>query len=50
MIDENMKIFLIEINVNPAMHVNCDVLKETIPGILHETVGKIIVPGSDVKE
>jgi len=40
MIDENMKIWLIEVNVNPAMHVNCDTLKEVIPPILRETVGK----------
>ena len=40
MIDENMKIWLIEINVNPAMHTNCDVLKEALPPILEETVGK----------
>jgi len=40
MIDSNMKIWLIEINVNPAMHVNCEVLKENLPGILAGTIGR----------
>lgn len=41
MIDENMKMWLIEINVNPAMHTNCDVLKETLPDILEQTIGML---------
>lgn len=40
MVDENMKIWLIEINVNPAMHTNCEVLKQSLPGIVGGTVGK----------
>ena len=38
MIDENMKIWLIEVNVNPALAINCEALKEVIPGVIKETV------------
>lgn len=40
MIDENMRIYLIEVNVNPAMSINCDVLRECLPPLLRQTVGK----------
>lgn len=40
MVDENMKVWLIEINCNPSMSVSRDVLKETIPPTLQETIGK----------
>ena len=39
MVDENMKIWLIEINVNPALMTNCTVLKELLPGVVGGTVG-----------
>ncbi|XP_066910251.1 protein polyglycylase TTLL10-like isoform X2 [Clytia hemisphaerica] len=38
MIDENMKVWLIEVNINPALHTNCHVLKETIPPVVHQTL------------
>nr|CDS29016.1 protein polyglycylase TTLL10 [Hymenolepis microstoma] len=34
MIDVNMKVWLIEINTNPAMTTNCEVLKHVIPPIV----------------
>ncbi|XP_076451804.1 uncharacterized protein LOC143287581 isoform X3 [Babylonia areolata] len=38
MIDTDMKVWLIEVNVNPALHINCDALKEVIPGVVEETL------------
>jgi D-alanine-D-alanine ligase-like ATP-grasp enzyme len=36
MIDENMKTWLIEINVNPALTTNTDVLIQAIPPAIEE--------------
>ena len=33
-----VQVWLIEINVNPALHVNCEALKEVIPGVVEETL------------
>ena len=38
MIDENMKVYLIEINVNPALATNCQVLDQVIPPIVMESI------------
>lgn len=38
MIDADMKVWLIEINVNPALHVNCEALKEVIPHVVEESL------------
>ncbi|KAK7469563.1 hypothetical protein BaRGS_00036411, partial [Batillaria attramentaria] len=38
MIDTDMKVWLIEVNVNPALHINCEALKEVIPGVVEETL------------
>ncbi|KAL8601729.1 hypothetical protein ACOMHN_033905 [Nucella lapillus] len=38
MIDTDMKVWLIEVNVNPALHTNCEALREVIPGIVEETL------------
>ncbi|XP_070207310.1 protein polyglycylase TTLL10-like [Littorina saxatilis] len=38
MVDTDMKVWLIEINANPALHVNCEALKEVIPGVVEETI------------
>lgn len=35
------QIYLIEINVNPALHINCEALKEVIPGVVEETLCKL---------
>ncbi|VUZ49066.1 unnamed protein product [Hymenolepis diminuta] len=38
MIDDNMKVWLIEINTNPAMTTNCEVLKQVIPPIVRRFI------------
>ncbi|XP_045402538.1 inactive polyglycylase TTLL10 [Lemur catta] len=38
LIDENFKVWLLEMNSNPALHTNCQVLKEVIPGLVVETL------------
>ncbi|XP_056589646.1 protein polyglycylase TTLL10 isoform X2 [Triplophysa dalaica] len=38
LIDENFKIWLLEMNSNPALHTNCEVLKEVIPSTVTETL------------
>ncbi|NP_083540.1 protein polyglycylase TTLL10 isoform 1 [Mus musculus] len=38
LIDENFKVWLLEMNANPALHTNCEVLKAVIPGVVIETL------------
>lgn len=38
MIDEDFKVWLLEMNCNPALHTNCEVLKEVIPRTVVETL------------
>ncbi|KAJ8321098.1 hypothetical protein KUTeg_002685 [Tegillarca granosa] len=38
MVDTDMKIWLIEVNINPALHINCEALKEVIPGVVEENL------------
>ncbi|XP_010625976.1 inactive polyglycylase TTLL10 isoform X1 [Fukomys damarensis] len=38
LIDENFKVWLLEMNSNPALHTNCEVLKKVIPGVVMETL------------
>ncbi|ESO11562.1 hypothetical protein HELRODRAFT_71494, partial [Helobdella robusta] len=38
LVDENMKVWLIEINMNPSYTINCGALKDVIPGLLKETL------------
>ncbi|KAI8500344.1 protein-glycine ligase, elongating [Branchiostoma belcheri] len=38
LLDEDMKVYLLEINVNPALHTNCEVLQDVIPALVEETV------------
>ncbi|XP_071772799.2 protein polyglycylase TTLL10 [Centroberyx gerrardi] len=38
MIDEEFKVWLLEMNCNPALHTNCEVLKEVIPSTVVETL------------
>lgn len=40
MIDENMKVWLIEINVNPAITCNTDTLNKAIPPAIEEGIRK----------
>jgi len=42
MIDDNMKVWLIEINVNPALHTNCAVLKLLLPPVVSETLDIVL--------
>ncbi|XP_076987164.1 inactive polyglycylase TTLL10, partial [Tamandua tetradactyla] len=38
LIDENFKVWLLEMSSNPALHTNCTVLKEVVPGVVAETL------------
>ncbi|KAM3833837.1 uncharacterized protein ttll10 [Diretmus argenteus] len=38
MIDEEFKVWLLEMNCNPALHTNCEVLKEVVPSAVVETL------------
>uniref|UniRef100_A0A3Q0RZZ6 Tubulin tyrosine ligase like 10 n=1 Tax=Amphilophus citrinellus TaxID=61819 RepID=A0A3Q0RZZ6_AMPCI len=38
LIDEDFKVWLLEMNCNPALHTNCEVLKEVIPSVVVETL------------
>ncbi len=41
MIDEDMKVWLIEINVNPALTTNTNTLVQAIPPVVQESICKI---------
>ncbi|XP_030843027.1 probable beta-tubulin polyglutamylase [Strongylocentrotus purpuratus] len=49
LLDTDMKIWLLEINVNPALHTNCEVLKELLPGVVDETLDIVIEIQEKVK-
>ncbi|KAM4609916.1 protein polyglycylase TTLL10 [Polymixia lowei] len=38
MIDEDFKVWLLEMNCNPALHTNCEVLKEVVPSTVIEAL------------
>ncbi|XP_040917534.1 protein polyglycylase TTLL10 [Toxotes jaculatrix] len=38
MVDEDFKVWLLEMNCNPALHTNCEVLKEVVPSTVLETL------------
>ncbi|XP_061592641.1 protein polyglycylase TTLL10 isoform X2 [Cololabis saira] len=38
MVDKDFKVWLLEMNCNPALHTNCGVLKEVIPSTVVETL------------
>ncbi|XP_024239355.1 protein polyglycylase TTLL10 [Oncorhynchus tshawytscha] len=38
MIDDDFKVWLLEMNCNPALHTNCEALKEVIPSTVVETL------------
>lgn len=40
MIDEDMKVWLIEVNINPCLATNCSALKERVPGVVKEAIRK----------
>ncbi|XP_041479461.1 protein polyglycylase TTLL10-like [Lytechinus variegatus] len=49
LLDVDMKIWLLEINVNPALHTNCEVLKELLPQVVEETLDIVIEIQEKVK-
>ena len=42
------QLWLIEVNVNPALHTNCETLKQIIPDTIEETLGQPYVFGKIV--
>ncbi|XP_028920458.1 inactive polyglycylase TTLL10 isoform X2 [Ornithorhynchus anatinus] len=38
LIDEDFKVWLLEMNANPALHTHCRVLRDLIPSLVHETL------------
>nr|XP_056721490.1 inactive polyglycylase TTLL10 [Euleptes europaea] len=38
LIDEDFKVWLLEMNANPALHTNCSALKNIIPTVVNETL------------
>ncbi|XP_030623588.1 protein polyglycylase TTLL10 [Chanos chanos] len=38
LIDEDFKVWLLEMNSNPALHTNCEVLREVVPSTVTETL------------
>jgi hypothetical protein len=42
MVDSNLHVWLIEVNINPAMHVNCDTLQRIIPETIEETLSMAV--------
>ncbi|XP_067873177.1 uncharacterized protein [Heterodontus francisci] len=38
MIDENFKVWLLEINSNPSLQINCEILKSVIPKVMNEAL------------
>lgn len=35
------QLWLIEVNVNPALHTNCSALERLLPGLVEETLGTL---------
>lgn len=42
MIDSEMKVWLIEVNINPALFTNCNVLKSVLPPMIKETLNIVV--------
>ncbi|XP_038602973.1 inactive polyglycylase TTLL10 isoform X3 [Tachyglossus aculeatus] len=38
LIDEDFKVWLLEMNANPALHTHCQVLRDLIPSLVYETL------------
>ncbi|NXX19777.1 TTL10 polyglycylase, partial [Podargus strigoides] len=38
LIDKNFKVWLLEMNANPALQTNCKVLRDVIPAVVHESL------------
>jgi tubulin monoglycylase TTLL3/8 len=44
MIDERLKVWLIEVNTNPSLKTNCQVLRNVIPKMIEDTFKICIDP------
>ncbi|XP_075629741.1 inactive polyglycylase TTLL10 [Balearica regulorum gibbericeps] len=42
LIDENFKVWLLEMNANPALHTDCKVLKDVIPTVVYESLDLVL--------
>ncbi|XP_062821599.1 inactive polyglycylase TTLL10 isoform X3 [Anolis carolinensis] len=42
LIDEDFKVWLLEMNSNPALHTNCTALKSIVPMVVNETLDLVI--------
>lgn len=42
LIDDEFKVWLLEVNINPALHTNCKVLMDLLPGVVDETLKLVI--------
>ncbi|XP_010003566.1 PREDICTED: inactive polyglycylase TTLL10 [Chaetura pelagica] len=42
LIDENFKVWLLEMNANPALHTNCRALKDIIPAVVYESLDLVL--------
>ncbi|XP_061869253.1 inactive polyglycylase TTLL10 [Colius striatus] len=42
LIDENFKVWLLEMNSNPALHTNCKVLRDIIPTVVYESLDLVL--------
>ncbi|XP_065190184.1 uncharacterized protein LOC135821049 isoform X3 [Sycon ciliatum] len=42
LIDDLLKVWLLEVNTNPALHTNCDVLKDLIPPLVENTLDIVL--------
>ncbi|KAM6046430.1 inactive polyglycylase TTLL10 [Chlamydotis macqueenii] len=42
LIDENFKVWLLEMNANPALHTNCKVLRDIIPAVVYESLDLVL--------
>ncbi|GFR77987.1 protein polyglycylase TTLL10 [Elysia marginata] len=43
MVDDEMKVWLIEINANPALHTNCQALKDAIPPVVENGLCELVL-------
>ncbi|XP_054031667.1 inactive polyglycylase TTLL10 [Dryobates pubescens] len=42
LVDEHFKVWLLEMNSNPALHTNCRVLRDIIPAVVHECLDLVL--------
>ncbi|XP_010575840.1 PREDICTED: inactive polyglycylase TTLL10 [Haliaeetus leucocephalus] len=42
LIDENFKVWLLEMNANPALHTNCKALRDIIPAVVYESLDLVL--------